>query len=351
MAGPVRRQGVTLVRGAGQLRRSRRAAGSSATRAPPGMDITAGEYGYDLPYFRRMLDAGAVDCLQADVTRCGGITRLPAGRGARRCALPRSLRAHRSRRSARTPAAGLWHLRHLEYFADHVRVESMLFDGVLEPVDGSLQPDPDRPGLGIEFKRRDAERVPPMTDRLITRRPALRRTSTPSRPVAISQRLDERGAGAGRGAAPTRSRARCASTREPGGLFDRLVELSADADRRGRSADRSMTSSPPSPPVIVTDADHQPRRRHQPGRPVHECRGGHRLLEIPQPGCVDRSRRETGRGRARMQPRSPRDRGQAHGLTFGPDPATHDRNTLGGMIGNNSCGVHSVMAEFFGPGR
>ena len=39
-----------------------------------------------------------------------------------------------------------------------------------------------------------------------------------------------------------------------------------------------------------------------------------------------------------------------HGLTFGPDPATHSRNTLGGMIGNNSCGVHSVMAEFYGPG-
>ncbi len=39
-----------------------------------------------------------------------------------------------------------------------------------------------------------------------------------------------------------------------------------------------------------------------------------------------------------------------HGLTFGPDPATHNRNTLGGMIGNNSCGVHSVMAEFYGPG-
>src|SRR5207302_1881483 len=33
-----------------------------------------------------------------------------------------------------------------------------------------------------------------------------------------------------------------------------------------------------------------------------------------------------------------------HSLTFGPDPATHDRCTLGGMIGNNSCGVHSVMA-------
>ncbi|MGH8688197.1 MAG: FAD-binding and (Fe-S)-binding domain-containing protein, partial [Burkholderiales bacterium] len=35
---------------------------------------------------------------------------------------------------------------------------------------------------------------------------------------------------------------------------------------------------------------------------------------------------------------------EAHGLTFGPDPATHSRCTLGGMIGNNSCGAHSVMA-------
>ena len=39
-----------------------------------------------------------------------------------------------------------------------------------------------------------------------------------------------------------------------------------------------------------------------------------------------------------------RDAAEQHGLTFGPDPATHDHNTLGGMLGNNSCGVHSVMA-------
>lgn len=39
-----------------------------------------------------------------------------------------------------------------------------------------------------------------------------------------------------------------------------------------------------------------------------------------------------------------------YGLTFGPDPATHNRNTLGGMIGNNSCGTHSVMSQFYGPG-
>ena len=38
------------------------------------------------------------------------------------------------------------------------------------------------------------------------------------------------------------------------------------------------------------------------------------------------------------------------GLTFGPDPASHNRCTLGGMLGNNSCGVHSVMSQFYGPG-
>jgi len=39
-----------------------------------------------------------------------------------------------------------------------------------------------------------------------------------------------------------------------------------------------------------------------------------------------------------------------YGLTYGPDPSTHDHCTFGGMIGNNSCGVHSVMTQFFGRG-
>ncbi|HET8657272.1 MAG TPA: FAD-dependent oxidoreductase, partial [Longimicrobiaceae bacterium] len=58
--------------------------------------------------------------------------------------------------------------------------------------------------------------------------------------------------------------------------------------------------------------------------------------------------------RARVEPGcvldTLRDATRPHGLTFGPDPATHDHNTLGGMIGNNSCGVHSVMSALFGPG-
>src|SRR3954464_8351075 len=45
-----------------------------------------------------------------------------------------------------------------------------------------------------------------------------------------------------------------------------------------------------------------------------------------------------------------RDAAQRYGLTFGPDPATHNHCTLGGMLGNNSCGVHAVMAQFYGPG-
>jgi len=45
-----------------------------------------------------------------------------------------------------------------------------------------------------------------------------------------------------------------------------------------------------------------------------------------------------------------RDATRRRGLTFGPDPATHSRCTIGGMLGNNSCGVHSVMSQFYGPG-
>jgi hypothetical protein len=49
-------------------------------------------------------------------------------------------------------------MRHLEYFFDHARIESMLFDGSVEPRDGAVHPDAARPGLGIELKSRDAEK-------------------------------------------------------------------------------------------------------------------------------------------------------------------------------------------------
>jgi L-alanine-DL-glutamate epimerase-like enolase superfamily enzyme len=126
-------------------------------RAPEQMDVAAGEYGYDLPYFERMLGAGAVDVLQADVTRCGGITdllRVDALCRAR--SMPLSLHCSPTIHAAAGPA--LETLVHLEYFHDHVRIENMLFDGAPHPREGVLYPKLEQPGLGVEFRAADAER-------------------------------------------------------------------------------------------------------------------------------------------------------------------------------------------------
>lgn len=126
-------------------------------RAPSEMDIAAGEYGYDAWYFRRMLVAGAVDVLQADATRCAGISGfLRASALCEAFNLP--LSAHCAPALHAHPACASRPLRHIEYFHDHVRIESMFFDGVLKPIEGALHPDPSRPGLGLEFKHNDAER-------------------------------------------------------------------------------------------------------------------------------------------------------------------------------------------------
>ncbi len=124
-------------------------------RAPGGMEIAAGEYGYDLPYFRRMLEAGAVDVLQADATRCAGITGF-LGAGALCEAYGIPLSAHTSPALHLHPCCAIGPLRDLEYFHDHARIERMLFDGVAEPVAGALTPDLGRPGNGLELKRADA---------------------------------------------------------------------------------------------------------------------------------------------------------------------------------------------------
>jgi L-alanine-DL-glutamate epimerase-like enolase superfamily enzyme len=121
------------------------------------MDVAAGEYGYEVQYFDEMMAAGAVDVLQADATRCCGITgfiKTSAICEARSIPLSAhcapSLHAHLG--------CALLPLRHLEYFFDHARIESMLFDGALTPRGGALHPDRARPGLGVELKQRDAER-------------------------------------------------------------------------------------------------------------------------------------------------------------------------------------------------
>jgi L-alanine-DL-glutamate epimerase-like enolase superfamily enzyme len=126
-------------------------------RAPAGLDVAAGEYGYDLWYFRRMLEAGAVDVLQADATRCGGITGfLRASALCESRGLPLSAHCapslHVAACCASPPA------RHLEFFHDHDRIEHLLFDGAPRPRDGRLAPDLSRPGLGLDFKRADAAR-------------------------------------------------------------------------------------------------------------------------------------------------------------------------------------------------
>ncbi len=118
-------------------------------RAPAGMEIAAGEYGYELGYFRRMLEAGAVDVLQADATRCGGITGfLRAGALAEAFAV--DLSAHTAPALHVHPCCAVPRLRNLEYFHDHARIERMFFEGNPEPTGGVLRPDLSRPGNGLE---------------------------------------------------------------------------------------------------------------------------------------------------------------------------------------------------------
>lgn len=126
-------------------------------RAPAGMAIAAGEYGYDTFYFRRMLEAGAVDILQADGTRCLGVTGFLAA--ARLCqAFNMPLSSHCAPAFHAHLACAATPLVHIEYFYDHARIEQMLFDGYVAPRSGMLAPDRSRPGLGVELKRADAAR-------------------------------------------------------------------------------------------------------------------------------------------------------------------------------------------------
>ena len=124
-------------------------------RAPAGMDIAAGEYGYDLWYFRHMLEAEAVDVLQADASRCAGITGFMRV-GALVEARSMQLSAHCGPSLHVHPCCALNSFRHLEYFHDHARIEHLFFDGALTPIQGALHPDLTRPGLGLELKRSEA---------------------------------------------------------------------------------------------------------------------------------------------------------------------------------------------------
>jgi L-alanine-DL-glutamate epimerase-like enolase superfamily enzyme len=118
-------------------------------RAP--MDIAAGEYGFVPADFRNLLDAGAVDCLQIDATRCGGYTGFLHAAGlAEQYGL--EISAHCAPQVSAHVCCAVPQFRHIEYFHDHVRLERELFDGVLEPVGGALRPDRSRPGHGLALK-------------------------------------------------------------------------------------------------------------------------------------------------------------------------------------------------------
>lgn len=121
---------------------------------PPGMNVAAGEYGYNAWYFRRMLAAGAVDVLQADATRCGGISGfLQADALCEGHSLP--LSAHTAPSVHAHVCCAAQRVIHTEYFFDHVRLEQMAFDGAIEAVDGMLRPNLDQPGFGLIWKQAD----------------------------------------------------------------------------------------------------------------------------------------------------------------------------------------------------
>ena len=329
-----------LVRGAGQLGRSRGAPARSATARPAGMDIAAGEYGYDAGRLPRMLaparstasrptpraaagspassasaalaDAHELDlsahcapdvhahalCAVPELRAPRVVPRPRADRAAALRRLPRARGRRRSGPTARGRASGL-ELRH------RTRSTPMRFADVMAP-SGSRR-------RAIEASTADASTGAPL-------------------------RASDRGRG------PVRRR-------RPRALRDRRLELPAGADRRRRSRGTSTTWSRPSRLPRARRADRLARRRHQPRRPVLQRRGRHRLLEVPQPDPRDRPRAEARARRSRASSStSSASEAERHGLTFGPDPSTHDHCTLGGMIGNNSCGVHSLMAQFYGPG-
>ena len=113
-------------------------------------DVAAGEYAWSLADAQLLCRAGAVDCLQADATRCGGWTewlRVAAVAAAHQL----DISAHCAPALHAPVAAAAPNLRHVEWFHDHVRVERLLLEGVQDPVGGDLVPDPTTPGHGLRL--------------------------------------------------------------------------------------------------------------------------------------------------------------------------------------------------------
>ena len=132
-------------------------AGLAAVRRQVLPDVAAGEYSWPLADSARLITAGAVDCLQLDVTRCGGVTEFVRG-SALAAAHNLQVSGHCAPNLHARAGVAVPNLRHVEYFHDHQRIERMFFDGALSPDGGVLTPDPDQPGLGLTLRDSEAER-------------------------------------------------------------------------------------------------------------------------------------------------------------------------------------------------
>ncbi|MGA8248572.1 MAG: enolase C-terminal domain-like protein [Nocardioides sp.] len=127
--------------------------GLRRVRAATDADVTAGEYGDSLAYFAHLLAADTVDCVQVDVTRCGGYTEWR-----RIAALAASYALEVSGHCApslHSPVAmATPNLRHLEWFHDHVRIESRFLEGFASPREGAVAPT-GSPGHGLAVRDAD----------------------------------------------------------------------------------------------------------------------------------------------------------------------------------------------------
>jgi L-alanine-DL-glutamate epimerase-like enolase superfamily enzyme len=132
-------------------------AGLAAVRRQVHPDVAAGEYSWSLADSARLIDAGAVDCLQLDVTRCGGITEFLRA-AALAAAHNLDVSAHCAPNLHAHAGAAVRNLRHIEYFHDHQRIENLFFEGSLRPDHGDLVPDAGWPGLGLRLRGLDAEK-------------------------------------------------------------------------------------------------------------------------------------------------------------------------------------------------
>jgi L-alanine-DL-glutamate epimerase-like enolase superfamily enzyme len=126
--------------------------GLASLRQATTVDIAAGEYGYDLAYFARMVDA--VDCLQVDVTRCGGYTEW-ARAAAVAAAANLDVSAHCAPNLSVHAGVATPNFRHIEWFADHDRIETTFFDGALDPTGGRASPNLTTAGHGLVLKDQD----------------------------------------------------------------------------------------------------------------------------------------------------------------------------------------------------